>query len=105
MRRRLMSDTTKVMGKCPVCGGDVVDISHLTFFGCSNWRKEDGSCKFKINKVIAQRPLTPSEVRMLLEDKRTPVLSGFLARDGREFSTALELDNGFKVRFSKRNGR
>ena len=96
----MLGNEQRVLGKCPVCGGEVIDEARLSFYGCANWRREAGGCRFRINKVYARRPLTPSDIRALLRDGHTTDLRGFMSGSGKEFGGVLELDasNRLKLR-------
>jgi DNA topoisomerase-3 len=87
-----------VLGRCPVCGGDVVEGTKG--YGCKNWRQEDGGCRFVIWKTIAGKQIALSDVKRLLEKGETGMLNGFMSRKGREFSARLKLDGPeFKTTF------
>ncbi len=77
------------IGKCPVCGGNVVESPKA--YGCANWRDEDGSCKFTIWKVVAQREISVKNATHLLEEGVTDILFGFISRKGNAFSARLRL--------------
>ncbi len=77
------------LGKCPACGGDVVDGPKG--YGCANWREESGGCRFVIWKTVAQKELTPEVAKQLLERGTTDELFGFISRKGNAFSARLKL--------------
>ncbi len=89
------------LGKCPVCGGEVTEGPKG--YGCSNWRDAHGGCKFVIWKSIAQKQISRQIAKTLLEQGKTPVISGFISRKGKSFSASLKLqDDGsgmFKAEF------
>lgn len=87
----------QILGKCPKCGGDIVETKKA--YSCENWRDASGGCKFAIWKTIAQRPITPSDARVLLEEGKTMKLDGFRSKAGNPFRAALMIDEEFKVRF------
>ncbi|MDM8552312.1 topoisomerase C-terminal repeat-containing protein, partial [Desulfobacterales bacterium HSG2] len=78
-----------VIGKCPVCGGDVVESPKA--YGCANWRESDGGCKFTIWKVVARKELSVKTATHLLENGITDPLFGFISRNGNAFSARLRL--------------
>ena len=92
-----MDKETQVLGKCPCCGGDIVENERA--YGCVNWRTQDGGCKFRIWKTIAKRPITPSEAKALLEDGETEVLDGFVSKSDNPFSAKLVLNEENAVVF------
>ncbi len=77
------------IGKCPVCGGDVVEGPKA--YGCANWRENDGGCKFTIWKTISQREITQKNAIQILQQGITDILFGFISKKGNAFSTRLKL--------------
>lgn len=95
-----MNDQTIDFGKCPACGGQIVENSKG--YGCSNWRQENGGCKFVIWKTIAGYTLTPEIVQQLLTEKKTGMIEGFKSKSHTIFSSSLKLvqeNNEWKVVF------
>lgn len=91
------------LGKCPLCGGDVIE--NRKAYGCSNWRPENGGCKFAIWKKIAKKRITRNQARELLSKGQTNVLRGFVSKNGKKFSARLKLESGevvFEFAASKR---
>ena len=83
-----------VIGQCPLCGSDVRRFR--SFYGCTGY-KEKG-CKFSVNLVICAHPISTIQVRALLNEGKTPVISGFKSpRTGKTFDAALKLENGRAV--------
>lgn len=83
-----------VIGKCPLCGGDV--IRNNSFFGCKNY-KEKG-CKFSVNTFICGKMIPVLQVQKLLQNGRTDVMDGFVSpRSGKMFSAAFVLKDGKAV--------
>lgn len=75
--------------KCPECDSEL-NVEPKTVI-CSN-----GSCNFKIMRVVASRTLVESELDVLIQHKETGVLGGFVKRgDGKNpdkpFNAALKL--------------
>lgn len=83
--------SAEVIGKCPVCGGDVVESDRG--FGCANWRENDGNCKFVIWKKFYDKKITNTMVKSLLSKGKTHVIKGWKSRKtGKEFEAALKLE-------------
>lgn len=82
-----------VIGKCPLCGGDVT----RTFFGygCSNYREK--GCRFSVKLIILGRPISVSNVKLLLETGKTSKIRGFRSRTGNVFDASLKLEEGRTV--------
>jgi DNA topoisomerase-3 len=70
-----------VVGKCPVCGGDV--ISGKNFYICKNWKKDDAdSCQFMFKKILFEKAISEAVASELLEKKISPLISGFKSKGG-----------------------
>lgn len=76
---------------CPACGAPM----EITPFGysCSKRGQEEGDCYFAIGK-IAGKELKTDEVKALIENGSTDVLSGFLSKDKKKFRARLRLADG-----------
>ncbi len=70
--------------QCPVCGVKGLRNTHDAV-SCRE-------CKFSIRKTISGRDMSDEELTLLIVEKRTPVLGGFLSRFGKPFEAGLELD-------------
>lgn len=90
-----------VLGKCPQCGSQVVEFAK--FYGCSNWRKEDGACVFTMPKNFSGREIPAHVAVQLIRDRCTKRLTGFTSRAGNYFDAKLELQfNGRRWRLKMR---
>lgn len=76
------------LAKCPLCGKDIVEGQRG--YGCLGYK--DG-CKLVVWKQIAGRAISVEEMQILVKDGVTPILDGFTARDGRNFSAAIRLQS------------
>lgn len=74
---------------CPVCGGTIETTPFG--YGCSNYNKDGTGCRFSIG-TIAGRDLDDEEVKQLLTEGRTEVLSGFVSKAKKKFKAALVLE-------------
>lgn len=74
---------------CPVCGGTIETTPFG--YGCSNYQKDGGGCRFSIG-TIAGRDLNDEEVKELLTEGHTGVLSGFVSKSKKKFSASLVLE-------------
>lgn len=82
---------------CPLCGGDIVQTPFG--FGCAGYNKDDPeSCRFSIGKIAGVK-LKEASVKELLQNGRTGILQGFIAKTGMMFDAALKLDEEKKVVF------
>lgn len=84
---------------CPVCGGEIETTPFG--YGCSNYNKDGTGCRFSIG-TIAGRDLQEEEVKSLLQEGHTEVLSGFISKSKKKFdaSLVLEKDEDGKVKIS-----
>jgi DNA topoisomerase-3 len=86
------------IGPCPLCGGRVFETA--THYLCEQTQAASRRCKFKVSKVILQRPITPAEMVKLLSQRRTDLLTKFTSnKTGRAFSAYLVLGDDGKVGF------
>lgn len=83
-----------VVGKCPLCGENVVRTSFG--YGCSGYREK--GCRFGVSNVICSRVISVSNMKQLLDTGRTFKIDGFLSKkSGKSFSAYLKLENGRAV--------
>lgn len=82
---------------CPVCGGDIVQTKFG--YGCANYDRENAeSCKFSIGKIAGVK-LKEASVKELLQNRKTGIIEGFIAKTGMMFDAALKLDEENRVAF------
>lgn len=85
------------VGKCPKCGGKVFDTE--AGYLCEKSQFEAKPCKFKINKVIAEQPIDPTQAAKILTDKKSDVLDKFISKAGKPFKAFLVMDAKGKITF------
>ena len=81
-------DTRNIVGKCPSCGGNIVENSKA--YSCDKWK--DG-CKFTIWKTISGKKLTQKQVSQLIEKGKTGKIKGFKSKAGKDFEAFLKLQD------------
>ena len=87
-----METEKKIIGRCPLCGGNVVKT--CKGYRCEHNIGDSPSCVLNINAIIGNRKMADAEVAELLE-KRRILLDGFASKEGKAFPTVLELaDDG-----------
>lgn len=87
-----METEKKIIGRCPLCGGNVVKT--CKGYRCEHNIGDSPSCVLNINAIIGNRKMADTEVAVLLE-KRRILLDGFASKEGKAFPTVLELtDDG-----------
>jgi len=75
----------EVLGTCPNCSGEVIEGQKG--FGCSNWRE---GCHFVLWKTpICGKVLTPTQIKKLLKNGKTPLIKGFKSKSGKSFAAYL----------------
>jgi DNA topoisomerase-3 len=88
-------------GICPLCGNKVLEGKKGWY--CSAWNSAK-PCKFIIFKEIAGAPLSVTDIRLLLEKKKTPV-KRCTSSKGKSFKAAFILDDTGKVQFKFTNSK
>ena len=82
---------------CPLCGGDIVQTPFG--YGCAAYDKNNPeSCRFSIGKIAGVK-LKEASVKELLQNGKTSLIQGFIAKTGMMFEAALKLDEEKKVVF------
>jgi len=86
------------LGACPKCGARVFE--HGNAYVCERSVGAARSCDFRSGKVILQQPVEPAQMKKLLAEGKTDLLTGFVsARTRRKFSAFLVRDKDGKVGF------
>ncbi|GAU07917.1 type IA DNA topoisomerase [Desulfoplanes formicivorans] len=80
------------LGKCPKCGGDVVENSKA--YGCINWREANGGCRFTIWKNMFGGKINKTQVKELLTKEITSNALKLETRDGKKYEARLILQQG-----------
>ncbi len=81
----------ETLGKCPKCGGNVYE-NGLSYI-CERAVGPEKNCDFRSGQVILQQIIEPAQMRKLLSEGKTDLLTGFKsARTGRLFKAYLVLD-------------
>jgi len=85
-----------VVGKCPLCGEDVIRTKFG--YGCKGYKTS--GCKFSINLKICGRIISVSNVKKLLAEGATDKINGFISKNNKSFDAVLYLEDGnVKFRF------
>lgn len=86
------------LGKCPKCGGGVFE--HGMNYVCEHSVGAEKSCTFRSGKVILQQEIAPEQMRKLLAEGKTDLLTGFVsARTNRKFKAYLVTQKDGKIGF------
>src|SRR5690606_1178010 len=86
------------LGKCPKCGHGVFE--HGMNYLCEKSVGPEKSCTFRSGKVILQQEITPEQMRKLLAEGKTDLLTGFVSsRTNRKFKAFLVTQKDGKIGF------
>ncbi len=91
------------LGKCPKCHSRVFEYG--TAYVCENTVAQPKSCDFRSGKIILQQDISREQMRKLLDEGRTDLLSGFKSsRTGRHFKAYLvqQKDGAVGFEFEKK---
>ena len=75
-----METEKRIIGRCPLCGGNVVKT--CKGYRCEHNIGEQPSCVLNINGIIGNRKMNDAEITELLE-KRHVLLDGFTSKEGK----------------------
>ena len=86
------------LGSCPKCQASVFE--HRMNFTCEKAIGPNKTCDFRTGKVILQQEIEPTQIRKLLSEGRTELLTGFVSsRTRRRFKAYLKRGDDGKVGF------
>jgi DNA topoisomerase-3 len=86
------------LGPCPKCGAAIYE--HGNSYVCERGVGAERNCDFRSGKLILQQPVEPEQMKKLLAEGKTDLLTGFVsARTRRKFSAFLVRDKAGKVSF------
>ncbi|WP_088006008.1 type IA DNA topoisomerase [Indiicoccus explosivorum] len=85
----LPSPGQEKIAACPSCGKGSI-ISFKNFYGCSEYKN---GCKQTFPAVLLKKRLTANQIRLLCTKGQTPILKGFVSKNGKKFSAKLVLEN------------
>ena len=84
-----MDSDKNIVGKCPLCGGDV--IRTLKGWACVNSITESPSCQFFMFFTIGNRRLSNEEASLFLLNKKI-LLDGFATKENKIFTSILSFN-------------
>jgi DNA topoisomerase-3 len=82
---------TKAKYLCPCCGSNVISDKW-------SWKCEK-ECGFSLSYKIAGKTLKESDLKELIENKKTKKISGFVSKKGKPFNAYLVLQSDGKTKF------
>ncbi len=86
------------LGSCPKCQTSVYE--HGMNYICEKAVGPNKTCDFRTGKVILQQDIEPTQIRKLLSEGRTELLTGFISsRTRRKFKAYLKRGDDGKVGF------
>lgn len=92
-----METDKTIVGKCPLCGGDVVKT--LKGYACVNSLSASPSCNFFLFSSVGNRRFSDAEVIQLLAERQI-LLDGFASKEGKNFSAILKFNQDGSVDMS-----
>lgn len=87
------------IGKCPRCGGRVLDTEGDAGYVCENSQRETKACKFKIGRIILEQPIETAQARKILATGKSDLLGKFISKAGKPFPAHLVMDARGKITF------
>lgn len=103
-----------IVGKCPICGQNVVDKGAKTkAYSCESnkyskdendqWVHESG-CGFSIFKMVAGKKISIGQVKTILDKGQSNLIKGFTSKSGKTFDAILELnpERGVSFKFPQK---
>ena len=95
---RLIFHGKESLGSCPKCQASVYE--HGMNYTCEKAVGPNKTCDFRTGKVILQQEIEPNQIRKLLSEGRTELLTGFVSsRTRRKFKAYLKRGDDGKVGF------
>jgi DNA topoisomerase-3 len=92
------------LGACPKCGGRV--FAHGMSYVCERSVGPGKSCDFRSGREILQQPIEPEQMRKLLAEGRTDLLTGFVSsRTRRKFKAFLVRQPDGRISFEFDNSK
>jgi DNA topoisomerase-3 len=86
------------LGKCPKCGARVFDAG-MNYI-CEKATGPDKTCTFRTGKIILQQEISPEQVKKLLAEGKTDLLTKFISKkNNRAFKAFLAIGKDGKVGF------
>ena len=81
------------LGKCPKCGARVFDAG-MNYI-CEKAAGAERTCTFRTGKIILQQEISPEQVRKLLTEGKTDLLTKFISKkNNRAFKAFLIVKDG-----------
>ena len=88
----------EALGVCPKCSGAVYEDGMR--YLCEHNSGPTKTCDFKTGKVVLQQEISAEQIKKLLKDRKTDLLTNFKSnRTGRGFKAYLALDATGKIGF------
>ena len=92
-----MKNQKKIIGRCPICGGDVVKT--MKGYRCVNNLGDTPTCALNIYGIIANRRMSDDEVALLLQNGEI-MLDGFANKEWKSFPAVLKINDRGEIDLS-----
>ncbi len=91
-------DELNVIGKCPKCEENVVELPKI--FYCLKSLKNREDCDFHISRTLLSKEIPNEQIEKLLKDKKTELIKGFMSKKTkRPFDAFLYLKKNGSIGF------
>ena len=88
----------EALGKCPKCGARVFDAG-MNYI-CEKATGPDKTCDFRTGKIILQQEIAPEQIKKLLAESKTDLLTKFISKkNNRAFKAFLAIGKDGKIGF------
>lgn len=96
-----MNSEKTIIGKCPLCGGNVVKTQKG--YACENSLGDQPACNFFLFSTVGNRRFSDSEASLFLEKKKI-LLDGFSSKEGKNFTSILMFNQDGTVNMTSQLG-
>lgn len=85
-----MPESKEEIAVCPTCKKGMI-VSRKGFYSCTEYKN---GCKQSFPAVFLKKRLTAKQIEYLCTKGKTPVLKGFVSKNGKKFNAKLLLEDG-----------
>ena len=97
-----MESEKKIIGQCPVCGGNVVKT--LKGYACENSFGDHPACGFFLHSTVGNRRFSDDEAAKFLFEKKI-LLDGFASKENKIFTSLLLFNTDGTVNMTYQIGK
>lgn len=93
-KKAFKKNTYSSIGSCPKCKSKVIEWPKS--YGCSKWKE---GCKFTIWKTMANKKISTTQAKKILEKGKSDILKNLKSKQGKVFDARLVLNKDHEVSF------